>query len=100
MEDRMGRAGPDWQVARALLGRALPMAGLHLRRLERPVRGAPHFVAHDRDFRQQSPRAGLPAPAMRDLFPISGEDTEAAGGYDAHYLSPDFWAARRVFDTR
>lgn len=76
------------------------MAGLDIRRLGRTVRGAPRFVAQFRRFRAESREAGLPVPELRDLFPVIGEDAEAAGGYDAHYLYQDFWAARRLYENR
>ena len=87
-------------MVRPILGRALPMAGLDVGRLGRTIRGAPRFVGQFRRFRAESRKAGLPVPEIRDLFPVIGEDGEAAGGYDAHYLHQDFWAARRLYENR
>jgi SAM-dependent methyltransferase len=84
----------------AILGRSLPTAGLDIGRLKRTVRGTPRFVGQYRQFRAESRRVGLPVPNLADLFPILGEDGEAAGGYDAQYLHQDFWAARRLYDNR
>lgn len=96
----MSRVAPGLGVAQTILARALPMAGVDVRRLARTIRGTPHFVAQYREFRQRSLEAGLPAPAIRDLFPVIGEGDESAGGYDAHYLYQDFWASRRLYEHR
>lgn len=95
MATATGRAS----ALRSILGRTLPMAGIDVARVRRTVRGVPRFVGQYRRYRAQSRDAGLPPPALRDLFPIIGEDTESAGGYDPHYLHQDLWAARRIYEN-
>jgi SAM-dependent methyltransferase len=75
------------------------MAGIDVARVKRTVRGAPRFVGQYRRYRAASRGAGLPPPALRDLFPVIGEDAESAGGYDPHYLHQDLWASRRLYEN-
>lgn len=95
----MTQNGGGAGVVLPILRRALPMAGVDLGRLRRTIRGAPRFVGDYRRFRAESRTAGLAPPRLRDLFPVIGDDAEAAGGYDAHYLHQDFWAARRLYEN-
>jgi SAM-dependent methyltransferase len=75
------------------------MAGIDVARVKRTVRGVPRFVGQYRRYRAESRGAGLPPPALRDLFPVIGEDAESAGGYDPHYLHQDLWAARSLYEN-
>jgi SAM-dependent methyltransferase len=92
--------GRGAKAMKASLDLVLPAAGLDLRKAARSVRGLPGFVSQYRAFRSQSVAAGYPVPPVGLLYPIIGEEAQEAGGFDAHYMHQDLWAARKLYDAR
>jgi SAM-dependent methyltransferase len=84
----------------ALMGvtdRALPQAGLDIRKIGRTIRSLPGFVRDARAFWRQCAAAGVPTPDLADLYPFLGDAQDAAGVSSGHYFLQDLWAAKKVF---
>jgi SAM-dependent methyltransferase len=79
--------------------RALPQAGLDVRRIRYSVRRLPGFVRDARTFRRQCIASGITPPSIADYFPFLNDAGETAGATSGHYFLQDLWAARRIFNA-
>ena len=84
------------KAGRAARGVLVP-AGLDLGRLGRAVRELPRFALDFRAYSAACRAAGVPPPALSDLYPMLADRGQESAAIRDHYFWQDLWAARKIY---